>query len=82
MGMQVRSPERESRWVNAVATSPVTSACRVPPAPVRENNSWVSMNAKASRTAAWWASSIRAAVAGSAIAHSVETDLTGENVRS
>jgi hypothetical protein len=33
-------------------------------------------------TAAWWARSITAATAGSATAHNVDTDFTGENVRS
>jgi hypothetical protein len=40
------------------------------------------MNASASFTAAWWARSIAAATARSATAHKVETDFTGENVRS
>jgi hypothetical protein len=40
------------------------------------------MNANASLIAAWWARSITAATAGSATAHNVETDFTGENVRS
>jgi hypothetical protein len=40
------------------------------------------MNVNASLTAAWWARSITAATAGSATAHKVETDFTGENVKS
>ena len=38
--------------------------------------------ASASATAAWCAASIRAATSGGARAHSAETDLTGEKVRS
>jgi hypothetical protein len=34
------------------------------------------------RSAAWWACSIKAATAGSATSHKVETDFTGGNVRS
>ena len=40
------------------------------------------MNANASVTASWWASSTCAATCGGAIAHRVLTDFTGENVRS
>ena len=40
------------------------------------------MNLNASFTAAWWARSMTAATAGSATAHRVETDFTGEKVRS
>jgi hypothetical protein len=40
------------------------------------------MNANESLTAAWCARSITAATAGSATAHNVDTDFTGENVRS
>jgi hypothetical protein len=42
----------------------------------------LSMKAKASLIAAWWARSITAATAGSATAHNADTDFTGENVRS
>ena len=76
------SPARLSRWVNAVATRPRTLTCRMPCGPVRVNRACVSMNVSASLTAAWWARSIAAATAGSAIAHKVDTDFTGENVRS
>jgi hypothetical protein len=48
----------------------------------RVSRACFSMNAKASLTASWWARSITAATAGSATAHNVETDFTGENVRS
>ena len=40
------------------------------------------MKLNASATAARWAFSIRAATAGSASAHNVDTLFTGENVRS
>jgi hypothetical protein len=40
------------------------------------------MKLSASPTAAWCARSMTAATAGSATAHSVETDFTGENVKS
>ena len=40
------------------------------------------MNRNASCTAACWAASITAATVGGATAHSVDTDLTGEKVRS
>jgi hypothetical protein len=40
------------------------------------------MNVNASVTAAWWARSIAAATPGSATAHKVDTDFTGENVKS
>jgi hypothetical protein len=51
-------------------------------APVRVNNACPSMNRSASRTAAWWACSITAATVGGATAHGVDTDFTGEKVRS
>ena len=55
------SPARESRWVNAAATRPVTLTCRIPCCPVRVNRASRSMKLSASRTAAWCASSICAA---------------------
>ena len=76
------SPARLSRWVNAVATRPRVSTCRTPSVPSRVNRAVLSRNASASLTAVWWARSIAAAVGRSAIAHSVLTLLTGENVRS
>ncbi len=76
------SPARESRWVNAVATSPVTSTWRTPSVPSRVYRACCSMNASASATASLWASSTCAATCGGAIAHRVLTDFTGENVRS
>ena len=76
------SPARESRWVNAAATSPVTSTWRTPLVPSREYRACFSMNASASATASLWASSTCAATCGGAIAHRVLTDFTGENVRS
>ena len=76
------SPARESRWVNAVATSPVTSTWRTPLVPSRVYRACFSMNASASATASLWASSTCAATCGGAIAHRVLTDLTGEKVRS
>jgi hypothetical protein len=54
----------------------------MPCGPLRVNKACFSMNAKASVTAARWARSITAATAGSATAHNVDTDFTGENVRS
>jgi len=54
----------------------------MPCGPVRVNSACFSMNANASFTAAWWARSITNATAGSATAHRVETDFTGENVKS
>ena len=68
--------------MNAVATRPRTSTWRTPLVPRRVNSALVSMKSSASLIAAWWARSITAAVFGSAIAHSVETLLTGEKVRS
>jgi hypothetical protein len=50
--------------------------------PVRVNSACFSMNANASFKSAWWARSITTATAGSATAHRVETDFTGENVKS
>ena len=76
------SPARLSRWVNAAATRPRTLTCRIPCGPVRVNRACSSTNANASFTAARWARSITAATAGSATAHKVDTDFTGENVRS
>src|SRR5215216_6985731 len=76
------SPARLSRWLKEVATRPRTLTCRMPCGPVRVNRACFSMNAKASLTAAWWACSIAAATAGSATAHKVDTDFTGENVKS
>ena len=76
------SPARLSRWVNAAATNPWTLTCLTPCGPVRVNNACSSMNRNASATAARCARSIAAAVLGSATAHNVETDFTGENVRS
>jgi len=55
--------------------------CRTPLVPVRVNRAWVSRNRRASLIAARWACSIRAAVAGSANAHSVETLFTGRGER-
>ena len=49
---------------------------------VRVNRACFSMNVNASCTADWWARSMTAATAGSATAYRVETDLTGEKVRS
>jgi hypothetical protein len=54
----------------------------MPCGPVRVNSACFSMNANASFTSAWWARSITTATAGSATAHRVETDFTGENVKS
>ena len=76
------SPARESRWVNAAAIRPRTLTWRTPLVPVRVNRAWVSRNRNASLIAARWACSIWAATAGSANAHSVDTLLTGEKVRS
>ena len=76
------SPARLSRWVNAAATKPRTSTWRTPLVPNRVYRACCSMNRKASRTAARWACSIAAAVAGSATAHSADTLFTGEKVRS
>ena len=50
--------------------------------PIRVNNALFSMKSNASLIAAWCARSITAAVFGSASAHSTETLLTGEKVRS
>ena len=76
------SPARESRWMNAAATRPVTLTCPDPFLPCRVNKAWRSMKLSASRTAARCARSICAATSGSATAHNVSTDLTGEKVRS
>ena len=72
------SPARESRWVNATATSPRVSTCRTPPVPSRVNSADRSRNASASETAAWCAFSIAPATGRSATAHSVLTDFTGD----
>jgi hypothetical protein len=76
------SPARLSRWVNAAATRPRTLTCLMPCGPVRVNSACVSMNVRASFTAAWCARSMAAATARSATAHNVDTDFTGENVKS
>ncbi len=76
------SPVRESRWSNAAATSPVTGTCRMPPVPTRVNATSRSSRATVLRTAASWAAAISRATSGGAIAHSADTDFTGEKVRS
>ena len=60
----------------------MTLTCRIPFLPCRVNKAWRSMKVSASCTAARCAFSICAAMCGSATAHNVETDLTGEKVRS
>ena len=68
--------------MKAVATRPRTLTWRAPSLPSRVNRAFVSRKVRASLIAARWAFSIFAAVAGSARAHSTETLLTGEKVRS
>ena len=76
------SPARESRWVNAAATRP-RDVDLADPVGARPGEQGVLLDeASASATASWWARSIGAAIRGSAIAHRVDTDLTGEKVRS
>ena len=76
------SPVRESRWSNAAAIRPVTGTCRIPPLPTRVNATSFSSIARVVRTASWCAASTCPATSGEARAHNVETDFTGENVRS
>jgi hypothetical protein len=76
----VRAPARLSRWVNAAATRPRTLTCRIPCGPVRVNRARSSMNAKASLTEARWARRVQPAPPS--WRHKVDTDFTGENIRS
>ena len=75
------SPARESRWVNATATMPRVSTLRMPCGPMRVY-SWVSRYAAALATASWWRRSTVWLSSSGASAQSVETDFTGDSVRS
>nr|WP_236567513.1 hypothetical protein [Nocardia sp. CY41] len=61
---------------------PSVSTWRTPPLPRRVKRACFSRYASASLIAAWWAASIFSAIPRGAIAHSVDTDFAGENVRS
>jgi hypothetical protein len=56
--------------------------CRIPCGPVRVNKACCLDEAQRVVDRGLWARSIAAATPGSATAHSVDTDFTGENVRS
>ena len=68
--------------MNAAAIRPRVSTWRAPSAPSRVKTACASRNASASWTAASWACWILLATSGGAIAHNVETDFAGLNVRS
>lgn len=76
------SPARESRWSNRAAATPRTGTCRAPAWPDRVDATRIWAWIRASSTAAVWAARIPAAKLGPASAHSAETDLGGEKVRS
>ena len=68
--------------MNLAITNPRVSTCAGPPVPTRVYPTSRSNHARVAVTAAWCAVSTRSDTSRGATAHSVETDFTGEKVRS